>query len=100
MDHDHLYHAHRTPQFVEKQKRNWPLHNDPTVNSYYIAEWGDIVEKQVAEIEKKGGVATVLMHPLCMYLSDEFKTAERLFRFFSHYMTIWACEVGTYVKEG
>jgi peptidoglycan/xylan/chitin deacetylase (PgdA/CDA1 family) len=100
MDHDHVYHAHRTPHFVKKQMRNWPLQNDPTSESYYITEWGNIVERQVAAIEKRGGVATVLLHPICMYLADEFKTADRLFKFFSNYTTVWAREVGIYVKEG
>ncbi|TFG63645.1 MAG: hypothetical protein E4H36_05115 [Spirochaetales bacterium] len=100
MDHDHLYHAHRTEEYVAGQRKNWAYKDDPTSESYYIDKWADIVEKQVEEIERRGGVATVLMHPLCMYLADNLKTAERLFKFFSRFRTIWARETGAFtIKE-
>ncbi|MBU0478498.1 polysaccharide deacetylase family protein [bacterium] len=98
MDHDHVYHAHRTKEYVDKMKENWPWPDDPTKESYAIEEWAKIVEKQVLGIEKKGGVATILMHPLCMYLADKFKTAEKLFEVFSQYKTIWAREIPEYLK--
>ena len=94
MDHDHIYHAHRTKEYVENQKKYWTFANDPTKESYSIEKWGEMVERQVAEIERKNGIATVLMHPLCMYLSDGFKTAGRLLKVFSRYKTIWAKEIG------
>jgi len=99
MDHDHLYHAHRTPEYVVQQQLNWPLKEDPTSESYSIEEWGELVEKQVSDIEAKGGVATVLMHPLCHYLADKFKTAERLIKIFSRYKNIFAYETGGYIKS-
>jgi hypothetical protein len=34
-----------------------------------------------------------------MYTSDGFKTAQRLLEFFSQFKTIWAREVGEYLKE-
>ena len=98
MDHDHIYHAHRTPQYVERQKRNWGFSDDPTTESYPIEEWGRIVEGQVRDIEAAGGLATVLMHPLCMYVADRFNTARRLLEFFSRYRTIWASEVGSLLE--
>jgi peptidoglycan/xylan/chitin deacetylase (PgdA/CDA1 family) len=94
MDHDHIYHAHRTPEYVERQKRNWGFSDDPTRESYPIEEWRRIVERQVQAIEAAGGLATVLMHPLCMYVADRFVTARRLLEFFSRYRTIWAREAG------
>ena len=99
MDHDHVYHAHRTKEYVDKMKESWPWPDDPTKESYAIEEWGKIVEKQVLDIEKKGGIATVLMHPICMWTSDNFKTAEKLFKLFSQYKTIWAREIPQYFKN-
>ena len=93
MDHDHLYHAHRTREYVEAQKKNWGFAADPTRESYDIEEWAEIVERQVGEIQAAGGVATVLMHPLCMYLADGFRTADRLLGFFSRFPTIWASDL-------
>ncbi|MFH1905177.1 MAG: polysaccharide deacetylase family protein [bacterium] len=100
MDHDHIYHAHRTKEYVNRMKENWPWPDDPTTDSYTIEEWGRMVEKQVLDIEEKGGIATVLMHPLCMHLADRFRTAEKLFKLFSQYKTIWAQEIPEYLKNG
>lgn len=93
MDHDHIYHAHRSREYVERQKRNWGFPEDPTTESYSIQEWGRIVERQVLDIEEAGGLATVLMHPLCMYVADRFETARRLLALFSRCRTVWASEV-------
>jgi len=99
MDHDHIYHAHRTREYVEAQKRNWGFPADPTRESYDIGEWAGIVERQVSAIHAAGGVATVLMHPLCMYLSDGFRTAERLLEFFSQFPSAWASDLAGFLKE-
>jgi len=92
-DHDHIYHAHRTKEYVEKQKENWPYADDPTMESHPIEEWGWIVEEQVRHIEENDGLATVLMHPFCMHVADEFVTMERLLKVFAQSKTIWASEV-------
>lgn len=99
MDHDHVYHAHRTREYVEAQKKNWPFTTDPTRESYDIKEWATIVERQVRQLHAAGGVATVLMHPLCMYLADGFKTAERLLGFFSQFPSLWASDLERFLKE-
>lgn len=98
MDHDHIYHAHRDEDYVRRQQSNWGYVTDPTRESYDIDAWANLVERQVATIEEQNGVATVLLHPLCMYSADEFKTMRRLLKFFSQYSTIWACETGQYVE--
>jgi peptidoglycan/xylan/chitin deacetylase (PgdA/CDA1 family) len=99
MDHDHIYHAHRTEAYVERQKKNWTFRNDPTRESYRIDRWAEIVKDQVRSIEKDGGVATILMHPLCMYIADEFETARGLLEFVSRYQTIWAREAERYLRD-
>jgi hypothetical protein len=48
---------------------------------------------QVENIEAEGGIATVLAHPLCMYLADGFATFEALLRVFSKSKCIWAREI-------
>jgi len=94
MDHDHIYHAHRNKEYVEKAKqRGYGYAGDFISDSYTIEEWGEMVEKQVIDIEKKNGIATILMHPICQFLSDEFKTARKLLKLFSQYKTIWAKEI-------
>jgi peptidoglycan/xylan/chitin deacetylase (PgdA/CDA1 family) len=99
MDHDHIYHAHRTPEYVAAQKRIGGFASDPALESWPIDEWARIVERQVAEIERRGGIATVLMHPLCMFLADRFAAARRLLDFFSQFVSLWASETERYVGE-
>lgn len=98
MDHDHIYHAHRTREYVREQQKNWPFAKDPTCESYDIEQWATIVEQQVNDIQAVGGIATVLMHPLCMYLADGFKTAERLLNFMSQFPSLWASDLENFVK--
>ena len=92
MDHDHLYHAHRTREYVERQKARWTFTQDPTRESYPIQEWAEMVVRQVSAIEARGGLATVLMHPLCMFVADEFRTARRLLELFARSRCLWASE--------
>ena len=99
MDHDHLYHAHRTPEYVRRQQQRWTLPQDPTRASYGIEEWGELVMRQVSAIESRGGLATVLMHPLCMYVADGFRTARRLLAFFARSRCIWARETAACLPE-
>jgi peptidoglycan/xylan/chitin deacetylase (PgdA/CDA1 family) len=99
MDHDHIYHAHRTPQYVEHQKAHWSFPQDPTRESYPIQQWGEMVVRQVSMIEARGGLATVLMHPLCMFVADGFRTARRLLAFFARSPCLWAGELEGLLRE-
>ena len=94
-DHDHLYHAHRNEIFVNKAKKAQYGFDEFGGDSYTICEWGEVVMQQVKMILKKGGVATILMHPICMYLADDFKTAEKIMKFLSRYKTVWAKDICT-----
>ncbi len=92
-DHDHLYHAHRTAEFVERANRTGYGADDFGAVSYTIQQWGELVLKQSQAIEEKGGLVTVLAHPICMYLSDGFATLEMLLEYFATRQTIWAREI-------
>ncbi len=97
MDHDHIYHAHRTHEYVDKQQKNWNYTEDPTTESCDIEAWGVKVEEQVRQIDEAGGVVTVLTHPICMYVADRFKTFERLLGVFAKSKTIFANETEAYL---
>jgi peptidoglycan/xylan/chitin deacetylase (PgdA/CDA1 family) len=100
MDHDHLYHAHRTQEFVERQKAHWTFTLDPTRESYPIEEWAELLRSQVQAIEARNGLATVLMHPLCMFIADRFRTARQLLESFARSRCVWASETATLIQEG
>ena len=54
------------------RKPRWGFAQDPTRESYPIEAWSELVRTQVQAIEERGGLATVLMHPLCMFIADRF----------------------------
>ncbi len=70
-DHEHVYHAFRTPEFVERSGFQGPFGAD----SHQIGRWG----RQVADaVSSTDDVSTVLAHPACMKLADSFDTFEQL----------------------
>jgi peptidoglycan/xylan/chitin deacetylase (PgdA/CDA1 family) len=92
-DHDHIYHAHRTEEFVSRANASGYGADEFGAVSYLIEEWGRLVLEQAEAIEARGGIATILAHPLCMYLADRFATLERLLSAFSNSRCIWAREI-------
>jgi hypothetical protein len=89
-DHDHLYHAHRTPEFVEQANARGYGADAFGAVSYTIGDWGDLVLRQALAIDEQGGIATILCHPLCMWLADGFRTFERLLECFADRHTVFA----------
>jgi hypothetical protein len=98
-DHDHLYHAHRTQEFVERARRTGYGADEFGTDSYTIQQWGELVLKQAQAIEAKDGLVTVLAHPICMYLSDGFETLETLLQYFATRQSIWAREIVELVDD-
>jgi len=97
-DHTHLYHGLRTPEHVRRVRpkgggRGIGVGPDPA--SYTPEEWAAIVTAQVEHITSRGGLATLLVHPICMHVADDFQTFERLCRALSRYGSIWAHEALT-----
>ncbi len=99
-DHDHLYHAHRTQEYVERINAVGYGADEFGAVSYAIERWGDLVLDRVEEIERSAGLATVLAHPLCMYLADRFNTFERLLKRFATVNCIWAREIPSLIDRG
>lgn len=98
-DHDHLYHAHRTREFVERANKSGYGADEFGAVSYTAEEWGRRVIARTMEIEQMGGITTILAHPLCHYLADRFKTLETLLEAFRGIKMIWARDVLDYVDK-
>jgi hypothetical protein len=73
-DHEHVYHAFRTPEFVAADDFEGPFGRD----SVAPEEWVEWVLETVTEQRDAGAVSTVLAHPACMRLADEFEAFEEL----------------------
>jgi hypothetical protein len=77
MDHDHLIHGPRTREVLTRAaQRGWIR----AENICSPEEWLARVLQQVWQIVAAGGVATILAHPACMALADEFWTLAALCR--------------------
>ncbi len=78
-----MYHAERTPEHVAAEGYG---------PSYPPATWCQKVCVQVEKIFSADGIATVLAHPICMKVADDFATFERLCAFLSNYPSWFASE--------
>jgi hypothetical protein len=76
-DHEHLYHGARTREHVES-KRAGGWEDSFTSESYMIGDYYNIIVNQIEEIIKSEGIATILLHPICMKVADDFEVFERL----------------------
>lgn len=86
-DHENMYHAERTREHVIAKNRGL---------SYSPEVWCNKVSTQVETITSTGGIATILSHPICMQIADDFKTFEHLCRNLSKHPSIWARETLNY----
>jgi peptidoglycan/xylan/chitin deacetylase (PgdA/CDA1 family) len=73
-DHEHVYHAFRTPEFVREDDFGGPFGTE----SRAVSEWVEWVREHLAAHDRAGRVATVLAHPSCMWLADGLEAFERL----------------------
>lgn len=91
-DHEHLYHAERTPEWVEQWQKRYQWSDDFGSQSYYIDQWTDIVLSQLEERENAGVVSNLIIHPITMYLCDGFKSFEKILDFISRRNCVWMSE--------
>ena len=75
-DHEHLIHAERTPEWIADWQKRYNWSDDFGPDSYPIDQWREIFLKQIHDNEKNGIVSNVILHPITMYLCDQFKSVE------------------------
>lgn len=73
-DHEHVYHAFRTPEFVAESDFKGPFGTE----SYGVGSWLDWVCDSVEDRLDQGRPATVLAHPACMDIADGLSTFDGL----------------------
>lgn len=88
-DHSHVVHGRNNYQHIKEI--GWSG-TDFGTNLYRSDEWLSLVKRQTLKICKEGGIATLLVHPLCQRIIDNFKTFEKLVRFLANFQTIHASE--------
>ena len=88
-DHEHLYHAERTPEWVEHWQKRYSWSDDFGSESYYIREWTERVLSQLKSCEAQGLDANLLIHPITMYLCDKFQCFDKILDYISTQETAW-----------
>lgn len=73
-DHEHIYHAFRTPEFVAASEFEGPFGSD----SHDIDDWLEWICDSIENVRTAGQPATVLAHPACMDLADELAAFRQL----------------------
>lgn len=89
-DHEHIYHGGRTKKHVKNLIDNgWT--DAFTSKSFEIKKYFSIIKKQIMDIEKQKGIATLLLHPSCMKVCDDFRQFEKLCQWINNnnIKTIW-----------
>lgn len=90
-DHEHLYHAERTPEWVENWQRRYDWKDDYGSESYYFEQWFEIFKQGILEREKAGITSQILIHPITIYLAGGqeglHRIADFLAKFESEFVT-------------
>ena len=84
-DHEHLYHAERTPRWVEKWVNRYRWSDDYGSSSYYFDEWFEILKREVIDRERIGRVSHLIIHPITLYLCDGYRALERVANFLADF---------------
>ncbi len=92
-DHEHLYHAERTREWVARWQARYAWSDDYGPASYDIDRWTELVLAGLAEREAARVLSTVIIHPITMYLCDRFASFRRILQFLAAARTVHASEV-------
>jgi hypothetical protein len=91
-DHEHLYHAERTPEWVDRWVKRYNWSDDFGPNSYYVEEWTDIVIECLEENERRGAISNMIIHPITLYLCDRFRSLHRILDYLAAHETVHLSE--------
>ncbi|MCA9600461.1 MAG: polysaccharide deacetylase family protein [Myxococcales bacterium] len=92
-DHEHLFHAERTPEWVEWWKRRYAWSDDWGPDSYFIDEWVERVLEDLERNAARGAVSNMIIHPITMYLCDGFKGVRKILEYLSKHESVHMGEV-------
>lgn len=95
-DHEHIIHAERTPEWIEQWQKRYNWSDDFGPDSYYIDKWADMVITQLKDNEKHEKLSVMIIHPITMYLADEFEAVKRILDYIQTRETVF---MGDLVQE-
>jgi hypothetical protein len=86
-DHDHIYHGVYEER-VSKDHASAMTRSPFRVGRMEVRDWLQLVVRQVTKVIEQGGVATLVAHPACMEIADNFKTFSELCSILSGFESI------------
>lgn len=92
-DHEHIFHAERTPEWVSAWVRRRKWRDDFGPESYEISAWTELVLDQLRRNEERGALSTLIVHPITMWLSDRFAGFRRILDVIAACKTVHMSEV-------
>jgi len=98
-DHEHLFHSDRNPASVKRWVGRYRWSDAFGSESYNINKWYEIVEGQIKKRETSSEIGLMLVHPVCLYLCDEYKTISKLLNLARDYKTIFLKDSVQYARK-
>ena len=92
-DHEHLFHAERTREWVAQWIKRYNWSDDFGSDSYDVEPWTDMVLEQLHLNEERGVLSNMIIHPITLYLCDGLKSFQRILEFLSTHQTVHYEEV-------
>lgn len=92
-DHEHLYHAERTPEWVKNWQKRYNWSDDYGPHSYYIEQWTERVLDELQRHEENAIISHMIIHPITMYLCDNFTCFTRILEFLASHETVHVNDV-------
>lgn len=77
-DHEHLYHAERTEEWVAAWLKRYDWSDDWGPFSYSIDDWVELALGDIRRNEERGAISNLIIHPITMYLCDRFSGVTRI----------------------
>ncbi len=97
-DHEHLYHAERTPAWVKWWQERYQWSDDFGPESYWAEDWTDRVLDNLEHNERRGAISCMIIHPITLYLADGFRSFQRIRDYLAKRHTVFMSEVIDYME--
>jgi len=92
-DHEHLYHAERSPEWVKNWIKRYNWSDDYGSQSYYFNEWFEIFKTEVTKRESLGIVSHILIHPITIYLCQGVSGLSKIIKFLAQFESCFVREL-------
>jgi hypothetical protein len=92
-DHEHLYHAERTPEWVNNWVKRYNWSDDYGPDSYYFDDWFEIFKHEILTREAQGVISHLIIHPITIYLCRGSESLRKVADFLANFDSIFVNEL-------